>query len=98
MCNDTYSLIDHILCNDNSNKIYSGSIVDDLSDHFMTFIQPDLCPNSKKPNKKQSNIKRRLVTNENLTNLQNGLKNLHWDEVLATDNVDDWCNCFWSTF
>jgi exonuclease III len=48
MFNDTCSLIDHILCNDNSNKIYSGSIVDDLSDHFMTFIQPDLCPNSKK--------------------------------------------------
>jgi hypothetical protein len=98
MCNDSYSLIDHILCNDNSTKINSGSIVDDLSDHFMTFIQPDLCPNSKKQNIKQSNIKRRLVTSENLTNLQNGLKNLHWDEVLATDNVDDCYNCFWSTF
>jgi hypothetical protein len=44
MYNGSNSLIDHILCNDKSRKLYSGSIVDDLSDHFLTFVQPESCP------------------------------------------------------
>jgi hypothetical protein len=37
ICNDSYSLIDQILCNNTDHNITSGSIVSDLSDHFMTF-------------------------------------------------------------
>jgi hypothetical protein len=38
------------------------------------------------------------LTPENLTNLQNDLKNLHWNDVLLTDNVDDCYTSFWTTF
>jgi hypothetical protein len=98
MHNGANSLIDHILCNDKSSKLCSGSIVDDLSDHFLTFVQPESCPKKRNSKNTQSNVKRKLVTVENMTNLQNSLKNLHWNDVLATDNVDDCYGAFWTTF
>jgi hypothetical protein len=98
MQNGTSSLIDHILSKDNARNICSGSIIDDLSDHFITFLQPDFNKRPKANKVKQQKITRRLVTVENLTNLQNDLKNLHWNEVLATDNVDDCYTSFWTTF
>jgi hypothetical protein len=98
MYNGANSLIDHILSNDSSTKLCSGSIIDDLSDHFITFVQPELCKKSKKAKSKQQKITRKLLTVENLTNLQNALKNLQWNEVLATDNVNDCYNSFWDTF
>jgi hypothetical protein len=58
----TSSLIDHILSKDNSRKICSGSIIDDLSHHFITFLQPDLFQRHKV---KQQKLTRRLVTVEN---------------------------------
>ena len=48
------SLIDNILTNSKANKLTSGSIVDDLSDHFMTFLQPSL--SKVNPNLKYSKI------------------------------------------
>jgi hypothetical protein len=98
MFNGTVSLIDHIICNDKSREFYSRSIIDDLSDHFITFVQPVNCPKKQNCKSNQNNIKRKLMTLENMTNLQNNLKNLHWNDVLATDNVDDYYNLFWTTF
>jgi hypothetical protein len=40
--NQTSSLIDYILTNRRSNSFHSGSIIDDVSDHWMTYIQPSL--------------------------------------------------------
>ena len=54
--NGSSSLIDHILTNSKALTITSGTIIDDISDHFMTFIQPSLHRNKSKPKP----IKRRL--------------------------------------
>jgi hypothetical protein len=61
MYNRAVSLIDHILCNDKSREFYSGSIIDDLSDHFITFVQPISCPKKQNCRSNQNNIKRKLI-------------------------------------
>jgi hypothetical protein len=86
-----------MLCNDKSTSLNSGSIIDDLSDHFITFLQPNVT--QKRSSKNDSKmIKGRLVTVENLTNLQNSLKNLQWNDVLQTNDVNDCYQTFWTNF
>jgi Reverse transcriptase (RNA-dependent DNA polymerase) len=89
------SLIDHILTNDKSLKLCSGSVIDDISDHWITFLQPHV---SKSAKQKSKNVKKRLVTTENLTNLRNTLSNLHWIDVLSTNDVNTCYDVFWTTF
>jgi hypothetical protein len=97
MYNNSNSLIDHMLCNDKSTSLNSGSIIDDLSDHFITFLQPNVT--RKRSSKNDSKmIKRRLVTVENLTKLQDSLKNLQWNDVLQTNDVNDCYQTFWTNF
>ena len=40
ICNDKVSLIDHIFTNTKSTELVTGVIINDISDHFITFIQP----------------------------------------------------------
>jgi exonuclease III len=48
--NQSKTLLDHILTTSRSNRIFSGTIVSDVSDHFFTFIRPVL-PTVKKTSK-----------------------------------------------
>jgi hypothetical protein len=95
MTNNSASLIDQILCNNPAKCTVSGSIIDDLSDHWITFVQ--LIQNNKHKMKPKVD-KRRLMTTENLTNFRNSLSNLHWNEVLLSDNVDVCYDLFWNQF
>jgi hypothetical protein len=97
MRNNSNTLIDHILTNDKSPLIQSGSIIDDISDHLITFCQPTYKKTHQKV-KKSKTVTRRLVTVENMTSLRDSLKNLQWNEVLVTDNVNDCYNEFWTIF
>jgi hypothetical protein len=94
MQGDTISYIDHILSNKPSLCSNSGSIVDDLSDHWPTFMQL----NSKKIKNKPSVGKRRLVNTVNMTNFRNTLSNLAWNDVLLTNDVDSCYDLFWRQF
>jgi hypothetical protein len=47
MYNNSSTLIDHILTSDEQSGMTTGSIIDDLSDHLITFCQPKL-KNTKK--------------------------------------------------
>ena len=49
MQNSKASLIDHIFTNNKDLNIISGSIIDDISDHFMTFLSPNLSRLKTKP-------------------------------------------------
>jgi exonuclease III len=51
MQNGSYSLIDQIVTNSRANVLYSGSIINEISDHFMTFLQPNLTKYKAKPKK-----------------------------------------------
>jgi hypothetical protein len=97
MRNNSNTLIDHILTNDKSPSMQTGSIIDDISDHLITFCRPVYKKNRAKTSKPKV-LKRRLVTVNNMTNLRDSLKNLQWNEVLVTDNVNVCYDKFWSIF
>jgi hypothetical protein len=95
MNNNSASLIDQILCNDVSKCTTSGSIIDDLSDHWLTFVQLNY---SNKHKLKHRMDKRRLINTENLTNFRNSLSNLQWNDVLLSNDVNDCYDIFWNHF
>jgi hypothetical protein len=90
----TSTFIDHILSNVPQSCKNSGSIIDDLSDHWLTFMQL----NSLKSIKKTGVHKRRLMNTVNLNNFCNNLSNLAWNDVLQTNDVDNCYNRFWGHF
>jgi hypothetical protein len=92
--NGRYSLIDHILCSSADLVNLSGSIVNDLSDHWITFAQTKLTKSKCKPQK----ILTRQCTLNNMTRLQNDLKNLNWADVTSCNEVDVCYDLFWDKF
>jgi hypothetical protein len=95
MSNHSFSLIDQILCNDISSCVSSGSIIDDLSDHWFTFVQLKL---NRKHKVKPGVNKRRLITHDKLCNFRDSLSMLSWNDTLSTDDVDVCYDSFWSHF
>ena len=63
--NGSSSLIDHILTNCKSTEITSGTLVEEISDHFVTFLAPNLRKTKTKP----PTVKKRLIQNTTLTTL-----------------------------
>ena len=87
-------MIDHILMNCKDTNIISGSIIDDISDHFMTFISPNLYRQKSKPRI----IKRRLYSKNNLNSFKLDLQLTNWDPVTRTNNVDECYDQFWKIY
>jgi hypothetical protein len=96
MQNNSVSLIDNILTNEKSQIVCSGSIIEDISDHWLTFYQCNKKTSfSKKTNQSMGH---RLINETTLTNFRENLQNLHWDDVLRTDAVDTCYDLFWDKF
>ncbi len=92
--NSSHSLIDHILINSHSPEIITGTLILDISDHFLTFIQlPSPHPLSYK--KTQTN---RDFNSQNVNRLRDSLKNLTWNDTLSCNDVDLSYNHFWDSF
>ena len=84
--NNNNSLIDHIITNTNLHSYNAGTIIDDLSDHFMNYLQitQDKLPkNNLKPSTKKH------INETNTLNLKNALRHTDWQPVLSLNNVDD---------
>jgi predicted transcriptional regulator len=93
--NNKASLIDHILTNANLPAYTVGTIIDDLSDHFMNFIQLQ----QGKPRKiQQKESTRRHINEININNLKNALNNTDWATVYSENTVDSSFNAFWGIF
>ena len=88
------TLIDHILTNSKTSNLTSGSIIEDISDHWVTFLQPNISKCKSKPEK----IKKRLINRETLERFKNNLKNVSWDNVTACTDTDDCYNKFWTLY
>jgi hypothetical protein len=84
MQNGSHTLIDHILTNNHMLNVTSGSILEDISDHFVTFLQLSLTKNRAGTRK----VTKRFFTTDNLNNFRNDLQNLTWQNVLQTNDVD----------
>jgi hypothetical protein len=94
ICNDSYSLIDQILSNNIDNNITTGSIVSDLSDHFMIFFSSDLV--EVKCNKKFDTF--RAFSLENMNLFRDELRNCSWNNVLLEQDVNMALDQFLDTF
>ena len=84
--NQSSSLIDHILCNDTlSSKITSGVIIDDISDHFLTFLKIDYLKKSTPP----QSVESRSFSSRNILNFKNSLNGLSWTSTTQSIDVND---------
>ena len=84
------SLIDNIFTT-NLSDIHSGLIINDLSDHLPIFLMFEYNHN------KSKNIiynTKRVVNDRNLNAMANKLKETNWNEVLASEDVNDMYNTF----
>ena len=92
--NDKISLIDHIFTNTKQFTITSGTIVNDISDHFTTFLQPSL----PLPSLKQKPISRRDMSRQNMAKFRDNLRLLNWRDVLNCNDVNTSFSLFWQDF
>ena len=88
------SLIDHIFTNTKNIEITSGSIVCDISDHFITFISPPL---SKQQIKKKPIVTRDMSL-QKMNTFRDALRSLTWRNVTQSQNVNESYNIFWEDF
>jgi hypothetical protein len=93
--NGNISLIDHVMTNTNQKKYNAGTIIDDLSDHFINFIQ---ITHDKPPKNSLKNETKRLINEANTINLKNALMDTDWTPVYVEENVDSSFDCFWNMF
>ncbi len=89
-----FSLIDHILTNSNKPSYNTGTILSDLSDHFINFIQLPIINDKPKQKVEYKN----KMTTENMQNFKMALSNLTWEEVCTENDMDTAFDKFWKTF
>ena len=92
--NQSCSLIDHILANNTRNIINSGTIIEEISDHFVTFFQTNVKLTKSKP----KILYRRVINDENLNELKDSLLKTTWSNVLYAKDVDECYSHFWEEF
>jgi len=93
--NNHISLIDHIISNTNLVKYNAGTIIDDLSDHFINFVQ---LSNIKQAKNKLSTEKKRHINELNTINLKTALMHTDWTPVYVQNDTDASFDAFWDIF
>ena len=89
-----FSLIDLILTNSNHDSYTAGTLIFDISDHFINFIK---LPQQKSKTKQKPTFKRNF-SQTNVNNFKETLSNFNWAETLTKNDVDTAFNSFWSVF
>jgi Reverse transcriptase (RNA-dependent DNA polymerase) len=90
----THSLIDHILVNDQQGEVITGTIIDDTSDHFPTFLTIKSCKKHKKPKYQES----RCFSPQNVQNFKIALSVLQWESTLQQNDVNTCYENFYQDF
>jgi len=88
------SLIDHILTNDKKSNFVTGTIISDISDHFVTFV----CNGKNPPTVAQRLKTARIFSQQNLLKFKLNLSNANWNETLAVPNVNLAYESFWQLY
>ena len=92
--NGNSSLIDHILSNNKYLSLTSGTIIEDISDHFFTFLQPNILKSKSKP----SVVKKRIYSKDNLDKFKLDLYNTNWDDITSCNDVNVCYDKFWEKY
>jgi len=88
------SSIDHICVKNCNASPISGTIISDLSDHFINFFQ---LSEEKVSNENKIKVSRNMCT-ANMTSFRNALEKISWNSVLALNDVNVAFEDFWATF
>ena len=91
----SYSLIDHICCKNESSFSHAGTMISDISDHFVNFLT--LEP-AKKASNKSSCLYRRNITSHTMELFRNSLEKINWSFLKDVPDVDDAFDGFWDIF
>jgi len=91
---NSHSLIDHILIKENLHERCHGTIVSDLSDHFINFHQI----NSSTEKSKQTLHTSRKITLDNMNRFKSLLLGTDWSRVSDSGTVDVAFDEFWKEF
>ncbi len=91
---DQFSLIDHICSKNETISLNTGVIVNDISDHFTTYI----CLNSTVPKITQKIITSRNFSSDNVTLFRDALNQITWENVKIQSDVNVAFDEFWNTF
>jgi hypothetical protein len=92
---NTHSFIDHILTNiTNSSNLTVGTIISDISDHFFNFVAYKTPSTSRSHNSKTL----RDINITNTENFRNLLRNLSWNNIFNSNDVNTSLDYFWGDF
>ena len=91
---NSYSLIDQILTKTEVNIDLSGTIISDISDHFLNFIAVP-CTRTKEA---KINKPKRNFSQFNLRRFKEALGSCSWNSTLSCNDVNDSYNNFWDDF
>jgi hypothetical protein len=91
---NSFSLIDNICTNGLPKNVVSGTVISDLSDHFINFlILPENVPKTKNKEKLVRNF-----SEDNKDKFRLALSSLNWAFVTSVDDANDAFSIFWETF
>jgi hypothetical protein len=90
----SHSLIDHLLLNKNFNDGVSGTLISDISDHFINYHQ---IATSTAKNKQKIQSSRKFSP-ENMDRFKLLLRGNDWNPVLTKNDVDSAFGTFWDEF
>jgi hypothetical protein len=88
------TLIDHILTNAVLPTHNTGTIISDISDHFINFIQMPFS----KPKVKTKIVNKRNFNPTSIGNFKDALGAMGWNTVFEKNEVDSAFECFWKDF
>ena len=85
------TLIDNTFTTDLSSHIHSGLIINDMSDHLPIY---QITENSYKTSHNLAYSKKRVVNEETVCSLVNYLKEINWNTIIHSEDV----NCMYNNF
>lgn len=91
----TFTLIDNIFTNSFEEGLYSGLLLDDLSDHLPIFI---VCRSKLNHINTKSSVSTRCMNIDKLNRLKDVLVGETWSEVYRKENVNEAYCCFLNRF
>ena len=91
---NSYSLLDHIVTNNIASTELCGTLIDDISDHFMNYVIIPVNATSRQ----NVELKKRNFSNENIESFKTALSGLNWRNVTSTDDTNMEFEQFWMDF
>ena len=92
-----FSLIDHICIKNEPNSVKTGTLISDISDHFINFVPFSIVKQCTK-NKSNGYFYDRIINKNSKIKFREALNNLHWDNVTCQSDANIAYDEFWNTF